>query len=102
LLTGIQNNPAVPADVKAKANTELASGVPFLSDKNLQAALDAAGVPKEPADAIVAENATARLDALRKSLSVIAVIALIALFFSLGIPTTQPGAARGGPAPDSD
>jgi MFS family permease len=93
LIAGIQNNPAVPPDLKAKANTELASGVPFLSDKDLQAALDKAGVPPATADAIVAENATARIDALRTSLSVIAVIALVALFFSLGIPTEQPTSA---------
>ena len=94
LITGIQNNPAVPADVKSKAKTELASGVPFLSDKDLQAALDKAGVPKETADEVVKENNTARLDALRSSLSVIAVIALMALFFGLTIPTAQPGKAR--------
>jgi hypothetical protein len=91
LITGIQNNPAVPADIKSRANTELASGVPFLSDKDLQAALDEAGVPKETANEIVDENKTARLDALRSSLSAIAVIALMALFFGLRIPTTQPG-----------
>lgn len=93
LIAGIQSNPAVPADVKSKANTELASGVPFLSDKDLQAALDKAGVPKQTADEIVKENATARLDALRASLSVIALIALIALFFGLTIPTAQPARA---------
>jgi len=94
LIAGIQNNPAVPADVKSKAKTELASGVPFLSDKDLQAALDKAGVPKETADAIVDENSTARLDALRSSLSVIAVIALMALFFGGGIPAEQPASTR--------
>jgi MFS family permease len=94
LIAGIQNNPAVPAEVKSKAKTELASGVPFLSDKDLQAALDKAGVPKETADAIVDENATARLDALRSSLSVIAVIALMALYFGGGIPAEQPASTR--------
>jgi len=94
LIAGIQNNPAVPADLKSKAKTELASGVPFLSDKDLRAALNKAGVPADAADAIVDENATARIDALRSSLSVIAVIALIALFFSLSIPEVQPAAAR--------
>jgi len=90
LIAGIQNNPAVPADLKAKAKTELASGVPFLSDKDLKAALDKAGIPKESADAIVKENSTARIDALRSSLSVIAVIALVALYFGGAIPPEQP------------
>ncbi len=93
LVAGIQNNPAVPADIKSKAKTELASGVPFLSDKDLRAALDKAGVPKSTADEIVKENSTARIDALRSSLSVIAVIALIALYTSLSVPIRQPAAA---------
>jgi MFS family permease len=97
LIAGIQNNPAVPADIKAKAKTELASGVPFLSDKDLRAALDSAGVPKPTADAIAQENATARIDALRSSLSVIAVIALAALYLGGGIPSEQPTRAA---APD--
>ena len=102
LIAGIQQNPAVPSDLKAKANTELASGVPFLSDKDLQAALDKSGVPKNTADAIVKDNANARIDALRSSLSVIALIALIALFSSVGIPERQPAAARDGPPGEPD
>ena len=91
-MTGIQNNPAVPADVKSKAQVELASGVPFVSDADLKTALAKAGVPTQTANAIVDENATARITGLRSSLSVMAVIALIAVFFSLRIPTEQPSA----------
>jgi hypothetical protein len=94
LITGIQNNPAIPADLKAQAETQLSSGVPFLSDNDLQAALEKEGVPKQTADEVVKENATARLDALRSSLSVIAVIALMALFFGIRLPTTQLANAR--------
>ena len=92
-LAGVQNNPAVPKDLASQAQVELAGGVPFMSDQDLQAALDKAGVPPQAADAIVKENATARIDGLRASLSVLAVIALIALFFSRRIPTRQPSAA---------
>jgi MFS family permease len=95
LITGIQNNPAVPAAVKSKAQTELASGVPFLSDADLRTALEKDGVPTATADEIVHENANARLDALRSSLSVIALIALIAIYCGGSIPRDQP--ARAGP-----
>ena len=47
-------------------------------------------MPPKTADAIVEENATARIDGLRTALSVLAIFALIALFFSGGIPTRQP------------
>jgi hypothetical protein len=92
-LTGIQDNPAVPGNLKSKAKTELASGVPFVSDADLRAALDTAGVPKQQADAIVDDNATARLDALRSSLTVLALIALLAAFFTFRIPTEQPASS---------
>ena len=90
VMTGIQNNPAVPAEVKSKAKVELAGGVPFVSDADLKTALDKAGVSTETANAIVDENSTARIAGLRSSLSVMAIIALIAVFFSLRIPTEQP------------
>ncbi len=93
-MTGIQNNPAVPTEVKSKAQVELASGVPFVSDADLKTALDKAGIPTPTANAIVDENATARITGLRSSLSVLAVIALIGVFFSLRIPTEQPASAR--------
>ena len=94
VLTGIEQNPAVPSQVKSKATVELAGGVPFISDHQLEAALDGAGVPAETAEAVVHENATARIDGLRSSLSVLTVIALVALLFSRQIPAVQPAAQR--------
>jgi MFS family permease len=88
--TGIQNNPAVPASLRSEAQSKLSTGVPFVSDAQLKAALDQAGVPKEQADAIVHENTTARLDGLRASLSVLALIAVLAVIFTFRIPTEQP------------
>ena len=40
-----------------QAQVELSAGVPFVSDADLETALDEAGVPAETADAIVDENA---------------------------------------------
>ncbi len=93
--SGIQNNPDVPASVASKAQVELGGGIPFLSDKDLETALDKAGVAPKTADAIVEENANARLDGLRTALSVVALVALIALFFTRKIPTQQPSAVEG-------
>jgi MFS family permease len=92
-LGGVQNNPAVPKDLAAKANVELAGGIPFMSDTDLKTQLDKAGVAPKTADAIVEENAAARIDGLRTSLSLLALVALIALFASRRIPTRQPSAA---------
>jgi len=89
-LNGIQNNPDIPDSVKSQATTQLAGGAPFISDAQLKTALNDADVPPKTADAIVHENATARIDGLRTALSVLAIFALIALFFTGGIPTRQP------------
>ena len=90
-LAGIQNNPAVPSRVVSKAQSQLSSGVPFLSDKQLKAALDDAHVRPRTADAIVTENASARIAGLRSALAVLALISLLALLFTRGLPTVQPG-----------
>ena len=92
-LAGVQNNPDVPKDVVTQAQVQLSGGAPFISDKDLKAALDKAGVAGKTADAIVTENANARIDGLRSSLSVLAVLALIALFTSRRIPAEQPTAS---------
>ena len=92
-LGGVQNNPAVPKDLAAKAQVELAGGIPFMSDTDLKTQLDKAGVAPKTADAIVEENAAARIDGLRTSLSLLALVAVIALFASRRIPTQQPSAA---------
>ena len=65
--------------------------MPFLSDKDLEAALEDAGVAGKTADAIVDENAKARLAGLRAALAVVALFAVAALFFTGTIPTRQPG-----------
>ena len=90
--TGIENNPKVPSSVSQQAQVELAAGVPFVSDDDLQKALDQAGVQEPAASAIVTENEQARLDGLRSALAVLAGLALLALFISGGIPTRQPTA----------
>jgi len=97
--TGIEDNPAVPDHVSAKAQTELAGGVPFLSDKDLSTALSDAHVSPGTADAIVQTNEESRIDGLRAAIAVLALLALVALLFTGGIPTVQPGAQSGSRAP---
>ena len=92
LISGIQTNPDVPKQVAQTASVKLAAGVPFISDADLGSALEEAGVTGDTAKAIEKENATARLGALRAALSVIALVAVLALLFSSGIPIRQPGA----------
>jgi EmrB/QacA subfamily drug resistance transporter len=90
-LTHIEMNDAVPQSVKDKANTELSAGIPFMSDKQLQAATKEAGASNEVTQAALDANAQARLDGLRAGLTVLILIAALALFFVGRMPTRGPG-----------
>ncbi len=91
-LTGIAENPDVPQQVVDQANVQLTSGVPFISDADLETALADAGVDPSASQAIVDVNEQARVDGLRSALALLAIIGVIALFFTKRIPTRQPGA----------
>ncbi|MEU9864766.1 MFS transporter [Streptomyces sp. NPDC047971] len=93
-LTSVEQNAAIPAEVKNKAAVELQSGVPFLSDEQLMTALDEAGTTPEVTQAAMEANAAARLDGLRAALAILALSSVLALFFTPRIPSRQPGAAR--------
>ena len=88
---GIQDNPDVPASLSDAAETELASGVPFIPDDQLRGALESEGVTGDTADAVVEENVEARLAGLRAALAALSLVALVALFVARSIPTAQPG-----------
>jgi MFS family permease len=98
-LSGIAQNPDVPPEVTSQANVELASGIPFISDADLEAALEDAGATPEVTQAVVDENEQARLDGLRSALLLLALIAVVALFFTRRIPDRQPGATVAGGSP---
>jgi EmrB/QacA subfamily drug resistance transporter len=90
-LSGLAQNPDVPKSVSSHASVELQSGVPFVSDAQLGSALKDAGVDPTTTQAIVDQNEQARVDGLRSALALLAIVAVIALFFTKRIPTRQPG-----------
>ena len=102
LLTGVEGNKAVPDRVQAQASTNLAGGVPFLSDEEIETALNDAHVPRRATTAIVEENESSRLVGLRTALAVLAIFALVALFFTGRIPERPPGSEppASGPVPE--
>ena len=87
---GIEENPAISQELSSQAQVDLAGGVPFIPDDELSRALADAGVTGATADAVVEENEQARLEGLDSALSVLALLSLVALFFSNRIPTRQP------------
>ncbi|WP_328837870.1 MFS transporter [Streptomyces europaeiscabiei] len=93
-LTNVEENPAIPDEVKSQATVELESGVPFLSDAELESALDEAGTSEKVAQAALDANEEARIDGLRAAVAILAFAALLALFFTSRIPKTQPGSTK--------
>jgi hypothetical protein len=93
-LANVLQSSAIPDRVKAQAQVELAGGVPFVSDADLQAALDKAGVNGKTTEAALDAYADARIEGLRNAFAILAVLVVVALFFAQRIPTTQPGHAE--------
>jgi hypothetical protein len=92
-ITGIQQNPNVPEEVKTQATTELSAGIPFISDADLEKAMQAAGQSPQVTQAALDANAQARIDGLHAALAVLAVLTVVALFFTTRIPKTPVAAA---------
>ncbi len=85
-LEGASHNAAIPADVTAKATVQLENGVPFISDSDLRAALGDTDLTPAEQDAVVAENASARLLGLRTALWLVALLTVVGLFFTGMLP----------------
>jgi EmrB/QacA subfamily drug resistance transporter len=90
-LANILANPSISPDVKSKAQVELAAGVPFVSDADLEQALDQAGADQATSDAALEAYQDARLDGLKTALAILAGAIIGALFLAGSIPKRQPG-----------
>jgi MFS family permease len=86
-ITGLEQNPSVPPEVAQQAETELADGIPFVSNADLSAALDDAGVPSDEAEEIIETNEDARVAGLRSSIAVLGLLAMLALYFTRLVPS---------------
>ena len=92
-IANIQHSSAIPERVKSQASVELAGGVPFISDVDLEAALDDAHVRRRTTDAALEAYGEARIEGLRAALAILALLDLVALFLAQRIPTTPVGRA---------
>ncbi len=89
-LSGVATNPKVSDAVKSQASVELSAGVPFVSDAQLEAGLQQAGVPDAEAQQIVDVNAESRIAALRTAMAFLAVVAFAAILATRRIPKRRP------------
>jgi MFS family permease len=94
-LANVLQDPAIPESAKEQAQVELTGGVQFVSDADLEAALDEADVPPATTDAALEAYGDARLAGLRSALAILAVLTVVALFLAQSIPRKPVGAAEG-------
>jgi MFS family permease len=90
-LTNIEASSTIPSRVKSQAQVELAGGVPFISDADLESALDDANASSSTTDAALDAYGDARIAGLRAALAILALLAIVALFLAQRIPARQPG-----------
>jgi hypothetical protein len=93
-LSAVASSSSLSDPVQAQITTDLASGVPFISDAQVEAELTAAGVSAADAQEITAINADARLQALQVAFAAAGLVAIFALFLTGRIPTVPPGSAE--------
>jgi MFS family permease len=86
-LATIEEDPAVPAAVTAQAELAVSGQVSFVTAEQVRTIAAEAGVDEDVVDALVVDYEQAQLFALKAGLLVCAVLALIALLATRGLPS---------------
>jgi MFS family permease len=94
----IESNPAITPAVQSALAESVATGIPVVPVDDVEQAVLEAGVPPAEATAIAEDYGDAQLEALKKSLLAVALIAAGSLWFTRRLPGSP---ARQGPAPPS-
>lgn len=92
LLTGLEDDPDVSDAVQEQITVEISAGVDFVSDDVLEDALAETTLSEDERTAIVDANASARIGALQQGAVAIALLSLVALFFTRAAPSVPFGA----------
>jgi hypothetical protein len=92
----IEENPALPSDVKTQIAAATEEGIPIVTTEQANEALRDAGLTPAEADAVTADYSDAQLDALKTSMLAVALLAVISFWFTRRLPARS--VARGSPA----
>jgi MFS family permease len=106
--TRVESNPAVTPAVQTALAERVAQGIPVVPVDDVEQALVDEGVPQEEATAVADDYGDAQLEALKKSLLAVALLAAASMWFTRRLPgrvsdevaegsvVIGPPAARGG------
>ena len=93
-VTTVQADPRISAEVSAQVGVAVESGIDFVSDDQVQAAAEQAGLDQPTTAAIVDDYAKAQLGALKVGLFTAALLALLALMSTRELPHDPPAGRR--------
>jgi MFS family permease len=82
----IQENPAVPADVKAQISKATETGIPIVTTDQAYKGLRDAGLSSADATTVTNDYASAQLDALKTSMLAVAFLAVLSFWFTRRLP----------------
>ncbi|MCX6387836.1 MAG: MFS transporter [Solirubrobacterales bacterium] len=95
LTTGFQNqvaaDPSLPQSVKVMAQENTKAGVQVVSQQEAVQAAEQAGLPPNQVETVSAHYMDAQVDGLRLSLAVVAILALLSLLLTRGLPSRPAG-----------
>jgi MFS family permease len=86
LVTRVEQNPAVPDDVKTRVGQIAEKGIPVVPVADVEKAGTDAGLPPEQAKAIADDYGDAELQALRRAIGAVALLAALSLWFTRKLP----------------
>jgi EmrB/QacA subfamily drug resistance transporter len=82
----VANNPDIPDTVRTAVSERITGNVPFLSDTSVADAIAQGGLSGDAATVLLSSYEDAQVMALKKSLGLVALLALGALWFVSGLP----------------
>lgn len=85
-INGVESDERISNEVSAQVETNVSSGIDFVTTDAVEAAAVDAGLDEETVDAIVDDYAEAQLQALKAGMLVAALLALLALPFTRDLP----------------
>ncbi|HSJ73487.1 MAG TPA: MFS transporter, partial [Miltoncostaeaceae bacterium] len=101
-IEGIQASPSLAEPTKQSVTAALGSGVEFVSDADVEAALTASGLPPAEREEIGDVYAVARLDALRNGMVALSIFVLLGLFLGARLPERPLVDEAAGPVPGAE
>jgi MFS family permease len=91
LVERIEQNPAVPADVRARVVELSQAEIPIVPVADVEQAAREQGLPADQAEAVANDYGDAQLQGLKQAIGAVAVFALLSLWFTRRLPGRAAG-----------